>query len=173
MFRFSLAHAALVTALFCSCSDDDSSSEGGGGSGAGAPSGAGDAGTGSLGGNAGSAIGSGGSAGGAATYSVADACERFAEVTCDRGEACGLLIPAVVPICLQCSAFALQTIAGSCESSLTEPPNAADVDRCLASIAASSCSSNCAGEPFSGCEAFDELPDTGALVECDPMCLAE
>lgn len=114
-----------------------------------------------------------GSGGNAEMYSAAEACQRFAEVTCAKGQECGLVIPAAIPVCLQCNAFAIETIAGACEMDLGGPRNAADVDRCLDSIADNSCAETCSDAPFDGCEAFDELPSGDAAVTCDPQCLAD
>lgn len=169
-FRSRLALFAVLT-LASACSDDDS---GDGGSGNAANS-AGNAGSGGEenGGNAGTTMSNAGAGGGDAMYSAAEACERFAEVTCDKGAECGLVTPLTFRPCLApCDALVIGIIANECESSLGGPRNAADVDRCIDSIADNSCEQTCSGAPFDGCEAFAELPSGGGVgVECDEQCL--
>src|SRR5688572_12891356 len=87
----------FAVVLGSACSDDDS----GDGQPAGAAgSSSGSAGSGGDGGSAGTAMSNAGSGGGEATYSAEEACQRFAEVTHDKGVECGLLINAVIPLCL-------------------------------------------------------------------------
>jgi hypothetical protein len=114
-----------------------------------------------------------GSGGSGEMISVAEACQRFAEVTCAKGQECGLLIPVAAPVCLRCDAVAIAIIAGECESNLSGPRNRADVDRCLDGIADNTCAEACSDAPFDDCEAF-ELPSGDAAVTCDPvMCLQD
>ncbi len=160
---------ALAVVLGSACSDDDS----GDGQPAGAAgSSSGNAGSGGDGGSAGTAMSNAGS-GGEATYSAEEACQRFAEVTHDKGVECGLLINAAIPLCLANIPNALSIIADECEMAIVGPRNRADVDRCVAGIADNTCAEACSDAPFEGCEAFDELPGDGG-VTCDPvMCLQD
>lgn len=172
MFRSRWAlSAVLALAIGSACSDDDS----GDGASGNAGSSAGDGGSGAGGGDGGSAgttMANAGSGGDEAMYSAAEACDLFAEVTCAKGAECGLVIPQPVRSCLTCNALVLGIIASECENDLGGPRNAADVDRCVDSIADNSCEETCSNAPFDGCEAFAELPTGGGVgVECDEQCL--
>lgn len=171
MFRSRWAlSAVLALATGSACSDDDSG-DGGSGNAAG-NAGSGGAGGGD-GGSAGTSMSNAGSGGDEAMYSAAEACERFAEVTCSKGAECGLVIPQPVRSCLECNALIVGIIASECENDLGGPRSAADVDRCIDSIADNTCEETCSDAPFEGCEAFAELPSGGGtgLVECDAQCL--
>jgi len=175
-FRLGLVGLTLFS-IGLACSDDDSNGGGSSGS-AGAAGSAGASARAGAGGSAGSS-GSGGlggsSAGGAATYTVAETCERFAEATCDKAAECGLVLREVATqlVCVDCNPTALQLIAGACAGDLAGPKNAADVDRCIANSEAASCADVCADADVAGCEVFDELEGDGDPIVCDPLCITD
>lgn len=169
MYRFRWITPALLAIGIGACSDDD----GGGNAGSGNDqSSGGTGGTANDGGSGGRDDAAAGATGGDATYSIADACARFAEAACDKGVECGLVLDDTgsALICLQCNALSVQLIAAQCAADLSAPPNAADVDSCIASISTTACADACSGEPFVGCSAFDQLPSGAGDVTCDARC---
>ncbi len=180
MLHFRLGLVGLtVFSIGLACSDDDSNGGGqsgsagasgsasasaGAGGSAGAFGGAGSSGNGGLGGSPGS---------GAATYTVAETCQRFAAASCAKAAECGLVLAELATqlICVDCNPSALQVIAGVCEGDLAGPKSQADVDRCLANTMAASCANTCAEADVVGCEVFDELEGDGEPVTCDPLCI--
>jgi hypothetical protein len=179
MFRFNWVHAGLAVLLVGgACSDDDSGAGAGGSAGSANDAGsAGSAGAGgsSIAGNSGSAGAGGGSgaSGAGATYSVQEACERFAAVTCDKGVECGLVLDMIgnALICLQCTPTALTIIEQACAGDLDGPKSAAEVDSCLESAAAEPCADVCANTDPTGCEVFSELQGDGGDIICDAQCI--
>jgi hypothetical protein len=128
------------------CSDDDSDGDGAGGS-AGSP--------------------------GAATYSVEQACDLFAEVTCDKAAQCGLVLrrSGAQLICIDCTEDTLEIISESCRMDLEGPKNAAALDRCLTNTASAACGEVCEDASVPDCEVIDELQgDTSDPVDCDEAC---
>jgi len=150
MLRFSVGLLGLCV-LFpaLGCSDDDDS-------------GAGDATTGT------------GSNSPAPTYSAAETCDKFARTTCSQAATCGLGAQVLNQLfCVQCSEATIETLASACVDNLSGPQNAADVDRCLASIEATSCTDACNDADVPDCEVLGELTETdrGPLV-CDARCIS-
>jgi hypothetical protein len=169
-----VAVGALAFAL-AACSGDARDGDGGRSSGAGGSAGGTDiAANGSLAGNGGGARSSGGSGAGGATYTAAQACQRFAQASCAKGQECGLVLAQTgsALICVQCDALSLGFIQAACEQDAPGDKNAADIDRCLANLAAQPCAEACVDPEVDGCEVFSELAaaQSNTLV-CDARCI--
>jgi hypothetical protein len=152
--------------------DNDRSSGAGGGAGANPGSGAG----GGLSGDGlSSSAGSGGAASNSgATYTAAQACQRFAQASCGKGLECGLVLAQTgsALICIQCDGLSLGIIQQACEQDAPGDKNAADVDRCLANLAAQPCSEACVNPEVEGCDALSELAaGRSNTVVCDERCV--
>jgi hypothetical protein len=182
-----LAHGRLIgicvlsTGVACS---DDASDGGSAGIGGSAGSSAGAAGSsagaaGSSAGAAGSGAGAAGSASsGGATYSAAQACERFAAAACNKGAECGLVIDATPTqlVCVNCTPAALDAIATGCASDAPGDKDRDAVDSCVAALTASSCADACADVGIASCAVFgalDDQADGGDPVVCDSACVSE
>ena len=151
MLRFSvglLGLCVLFPALGCSDDDDSSTDDPSTGTGSNSP---------------------------APVYSVAETCEKFARTTCNQAAACGLVLAqfATQLICVECNETTIETIVSVCVGDLSGPQNAADVDRCLASITATSCNDACNDADVPDCEVLGALTETdrGPLV-CDARCVS-
>ena len=168
-----VALSALAIVL-AGCSGDAKDGDGDRSSGAGGGSAEIATGSGGSGGGASSSgAGSGGSAGGssAATYTAAQACQRFAQASCGKGQECGLVLAQTgsALICVQCDALSLGIIQQACEQDAPGNKNAAEVDRCLANLAAQPCAEACVNPEVEGCDVFADLAAgrSNPLV-CDP-----
>lgn len=176
-----VALGALALAL-AACSGDAKDGDGDRSSGTGGSGGGTDiAANGSLpggagsGGGAGSSSGSGGSgvSSSSATYTAAQACQRFAEASCAKGQECGLVLAQTgsALVCVQCNVLTLGIIQQACEQDAPGDKNAADVDRCVANLAAQPCAEACVDPEVDGCEVFAELAAAQSdTVVCDPRC---
>lgn len=171
---------ALGVVVLAGCSGDAKDrdgdrSSGAGGSGAGGSGtvvgAAGSAGSGGGASSAGSGVGGGSS--GAATYTAAQACQRFAQASCSKGQECGLVLAQTVSalICVQCDALSLGIIQQACEQDAPGDKNAADVDRCLANLTAQPCAEACVDPEVDGCEVFTELAGRSNTLVCDERCV--
>jgi hypothetical protein len=130
------------------CSDDDSNGDGAGGS-AGSPAGA--------------------------TYSVEQACDLFAEVTCNKAAQCGLVLrrSGAQLVCIDCTEDTLEIISESCQMDLEGPKNAAALDRCLTNTASAACGDVCEDADVPDCAVIGELQgDTSDPVDCDAACIS-
>jgi hypothetical protein len=179
---FSAAPAALAFVL-AGCSGDAKDGDGDRSNGAGGSAATDRASDGSPTGNAGSgpgvssSAGPGGSGGGpsAATYTAAQACQRFAQASCSKGLECGLVLAQTgsALICVQCDALSLGIIQQACEQDLSGDKNAAEVDRCLANLTAQPCAEACVNPEVDGCDVFAELTaGRSNTVVCDSRCVA-
>ena len=111
----------------------------------------------------------------APTYSAQEACDKFARTTCNQATACGLVLGrfATQLICVDCNEATIETIVSVCVQDLSGPQNAADVDRCLASISATSCTTACDAADVPGCEALGQLADAvPGPLDCDARCVS-
>jgi hypothetical protein len=170
---------ALSVYVGCSGDADGGDAEGDGGSassnaGSDGGSGTGVAGSG-VGGSGGSGVagsGVGGSAGGGATYTAAEACQLFAQSSCNKGVECGLVLAqsGTQLVCLECNALALGLITQTCQQDSPGDKAAADVDRCVANITAQPCAQACTDLNVPGCDVFGELVGDPDPVVCDPRC---
>lgn len=135
--------------------DSSSSNAGSSGSGGGASSGTSGAGT-----------------GGGARYGAREACELFAEASCNKGLECGLVLSQVLGqlICVQCSPAALNIIVDRCVADGTTDKDAAAVDRCIANLNAQPCAQACVDPSVDGCEVFGELELGDNQIVCDERC---
>jgi hypothetical protein len=109
------------------------------------------------------------------TYSVQETCDKFARTTCTQAAACGLVLARLATqlICVDCNESTIETIVSVCVSDLTGPQNAADVDRCLASITATSCSDACNDADVPGCEGLSQLSEAvPGPLDCDARCVS-
>jgi hypothetical protein len=151
-------------------------SSGAGGSGAGGSDATDVAVTGNAGSGGGaSSAGSGGSGGSSsgATYTAAQACQRFAQASCSKGQECGLVLAQTgsALICVQCDGLSLGIIQQACEQDAPGDKNAADVDRCLANLTAQPCAEACVDPEVEGCEVFTELAGRSNTLVCDARCV--
>jgi hypothetical protein len=166
---FTLGALALVVA---GCSGDAKDGDGDRPSGAGGSAVTSDAGSGggAVSANSGSS-GAGGSSSGA-SYTAAQACQRFAQASCSRGQECGLVLAQTgsALICVQCDALSLGIIQQACEQDAPGDKNAADVDRCLANLTAQPCAEACVDPEVDGCEVFTELAGQSNMLVCDQRC---
>jgi hypothetical protein len=158
----------ILLPTIVACSDDDSNDDrtaGAAGAGGSASS---------SGGSANGPGGGAGTTGGTGMYSVAQTCEMFAAVTCAKAAECGLVLdetPTQI-VCVDCTDAALAIIAEGCAGDLDGPKDAASLDRCLASMGASSCTEACTGADMPDCDVIDELSgeEGGEPVVCDTAC---
>lgn len=143
-----------------------SSTPGAGGSGSTTPPPTGTAGTGGS-----SSSGSSSNDNGA-RYSAREACELFAEASCNKGLECGLVLTQVLGqlICVQCSPAALNIIVDRCVADGTTDKPVAAVDRCVANLSAQPCSEACVDPSVDGCEVFGELQLGDNQIVCDERC---
>jgi len=108
-------------------------------------------------------------------YSVQEACDKFARTICNQATSCGLVLArfATQLICVECNEATIETIVSVCVNDVAGPQNAADVDRCLASISATSCTDACNAADVPGCEALGQLSDTvPGPLDCDARCVS-
>jgi len=108
-------------------------------------------------------------------YSVQETCDKFARTTCNQATSCGLVLArfATQLICVECNEATIEIIVNACVSDLSGPQNAADVDRCLASISATSCTDACDAADVPGCEALGQLSDAvPGPLDCDARCVS-
>jgi hypothetical protein len=128
------------------------------------------------GGAAGSASANAGSGGGGATpvatYTAAEACELFAQVSCDKAVECGLVLLRVATqlVCVQCDAASLSLIQSTCERDSPRDKDKAAVDRCVANISSQACQQACMSLDVPDCDAFGDLPAGTQAPDCDARC---
>ena len=172
---FTAALAALAFVL-AGCSGDATDGDGDRSNGAGGGAATDITGNAGSGGGASSA-GSGGSGGGSssgATYTAAQACQRFAQASCAKGQECGLVLAQTgsALICVQCDALSLGIIQSACEQDAPGNKNAAEVDRCLANLTAQPCAEACVNPEVDGCDVFSELAaGSSNTLDCDARCV--
>jgi hypothetical protein len=109
---------------------------------------------------------------GGPSYSAREACELFAEASCNKGLECGLVLSQLLGqlICVQCSPAALNIIVDRCLADGTTDKPVAAVDRCVANLAAQPCSEACVDPSVDGCEVFGELELGDNQIVCDERC---
>lgn len=109
---------------------------------------------------------------GGPTYSAREACELFAEASCNKGLECGLVLSQILGqlICVQCSPAALNIIVDRCVADGTTAKPVAAVDRCVANLNAQPCSEACVDPSVAGCEVFGELELGDNQIVCDERC---
>lgn len=171
---FTVALGALALVL-AGCSGDAKDadgdrSSGAGGSGAGSSAATGSTVTNSAG--SGGSAGNGGGSSSGATYTAAQACQRFAQASCSKGQQCGLVLAQTgsALVCVQCDALSLGIIQQACEQDAPGDKNAAEVDRCLANLTAQPCAQACVDPQVDGCEVFAELAGQSNALVCDARC---
>jgi len=109
------------------------------------------------------------------TYSAQETCDKFARTTCNQATSCGLVLARLPSqlICVDCNEATIELIVSACVSDVSGPQNAADVDRCLASISTTSCTDACNAADVPGCEALGQLSDAvPGPLDCDARCVS-
>jgi hypothetical protein len=190
MFRSAgLVLAGFAVWMVAACSGDaeggeetgSGSAQGGSGGSASTSAGAGGtsatSGTSGSGGSASSSAGAGGSSstggsGGGARYTAREACELFAQASCDKGLECGLVLTQVLGqlICVQCNDAALSIIVDRCLADGTTDKDVAAVDRCITGINAQPCAEACVDPNVDSCAVFGELDVGNNAIVCDDRC---
>jgi hypothetical protein len=111
----------------------------------------------------------------APVYSAAETCDKFARTVCTQATSCGLVLARLPSqlYCVECNEATIEIIVNACVSDLSGPQNAADVDRCLASITATSCTDACNAADVPGCETIGQLSDAvPGPLDCDARCVS-
>jgi hypothetical protein len=171
--------AGFAVWMFAACSGDAEGGEDTASGNAQPPSGSGGSASSSAAGSgggssssAGASSGNGGAASSGTRYSAREACELFAEASCNKGLECGLVLSQVLGqlICVQCNAAALGIIVNQCLMDGTTDKDAAAVDRCVANLNAQPCSEACVDPQVDGCEVFGELELGDNQIVCDERC---